>query len=201
MENEDKLCNKCGVGLTLDKNWTNGRKKYRVFTCSDCIAAYKKEYRKTHVKEIIDYRETIGREKSGHIPMTSNKTCSLYLGVVVAEQVLSKVFKDVTRMRSNFPGYDFVCSRDKKIDVKSSCADKDGGWHFNINKNTIADYFLCLAFDNRNDLNPIHMWLIFGEEVNHLKTLSATKTNITKLDEYELSLSKVTKCCNVLRGV
>ena len=197
----DRTCNKCEVELILGENWIDSRKRQRIYTCNECVVIYKKEYRRTHVKKITEYRETVGRIKSGHMPMTVNKTCSMYLGIVVAETVLSKVFKDVTRMRSNFPGYDFICNRNMKIDVKSSCTDKTGGLHFNINRNNIADYFLCLAFDNRQDLNPLHMWLIPGEDINHLKMLSATKNNISRLDDYELSLDKVVRCCGELRGV
>jgi hypothetical protein len=115
-------------------------------------------------------RHVTGRQK----PMSENKDCSLFLGVHVAERVLSNVFKNVQRMPQNNPGYDFICSKGYKIDVKSASLckilDKKHGsviwrWNFHIRNNTIADYFLLIAFDDRENLNPMHVWLIKGSEL------------------------------------
>ena len=149
--------------------------------------------------EIAAQRTECNRHK-GIIPYDENKTCTLYLGVFVAERVLSRVFKDVIKMPARNPGYDFICNKGKKIDVKSSTMSKGGRWSFHINKNTLADYFLCLSFDNRNDLNPIHMWLIPGRDVNVFSGISTTTKNINKWDEYKLNIDKVSDCCDILKG-
>ena len=97
------------------------------------------------------------------------------------------------------PGYDFICNRGKKIDVKSSCIRRGNTWIFRINYNTIADYFLCLAFDNRADLNPMHIWLLPSNITSHLSGASIGFSTISKWDEYRLDISKVSMCCDLMR--
>ena len=133
----------------------------------------------------------------------TNRTCTLYLGVIVAERVLAEVFKNVERMPPRNPGYDFICGQGYKIDVKSACMRiSRGSWEFCIRRNTIADYFLFLAFDNRDDLNPVHLWLIPGAEVNHLATATISKGTINKWRQYEMTskLDQVISRCNVMRS-
>ncbi|MCK5027433.1 MAG: hypothetical protein KAS07_03365 [Candidatus Pacebacteria bacterium] len=123
----------------------------------------------------------------------------------VAERVLSKVFKDVQEMPYGYKGYDFICNKGKKIDVKSSCiyidkrGNRSGTWSFCIKKNKIADYFLCIAFDNREDLNPLHIWLIPGHIVNHLKSAAIAESVISKWGEHRLDIDKVTACCGIMK--
>jgi hypothetical protein len=136
-------------------------------------------------------------------PLGKNKNCALFLGVYVAETILSNVFKNVKRMPTNNPGYDFRCNHGKKIDVKSGCVcvrrTRAPAWQFHITRNMVADYFLCLAFDNRENLNPLHMWLIPGKVVNHLSSLYISTTTIDKWKEYELDISEVVDCCDVMK--
>lgn len=143
----------------------------------------------------------------GQYTMSENKDCSLYLGVHIAENVLSRYFKDVQKMPLNNPGYDFVCSRGYKIDAKSSClhtepGHKQGIWSFGIRKNQVADYFICLAFDNRTDLNPLHVWLISSNHVCHLNHLriASGPCGLTKWSRFEKPLYKVLTACDMLRG-
>ena len=121
---------------------------------------YNKKYYETHGEERHEYyiknKEKLnensrrGHRKRGVKSMSENKTCGFFLGVHVAENLLSRVFKDVTRMPITNPGYDFICSHDKKIDVKASVINKNTcnteRWQFRIKKNKIADYFLCISF-------------------------------------------------------
>jgi len=136
--------------------------------------------------------------------MDKNKCCASYLGCYVAESVLSKVFKNVEIMPNNNPGYDFRCSKDYLVDVKSSCMHvregRSDSWSFHICKNKIADYFLCIAFDSRADLNPEYIWLIPGERINHLMNASISISAIHKWDEYKLDIDKVVDCCNSLKA-
>lgn len=130
------------------------------------------------------------------VSMTENKSCSSFLGVHIAERVLSKVFKNVQTMPYGHKGFDFICGKGYKVDVKSRCASKrDNNWCFDIRKNTIADYFLMLAFDNREDLNPLYMWLIPGDVVNHLKSVTISVSTLNKWNEYKLDIDKVIKYC------
>jgi hypothetical protein len=132
--------------------------------------------------------------------MVTNKNSSLYFGVVIAEQVLIKTFKDVKRMPNGNHGYDFICNKDKKIDSKSSASGHKGFWQFQIKQNEIADYFICLAFENRDDLTPIHLWLIPGKDINHLTSAVIHKSTISKWKQYEQPLDRILACCNKMKG-
>ena len=181
-----------------------------------CQSCYSKEYRENHKeqkkehyeknKKDINENKRIHYYESGKRSMEKNKSCTLFLGVHIAEQVLSKVFKDVKQMPVQNPGYDFVCSKNMKIDVKSSTLHKDkrrpttqGYWEFNINKNKIPDYFLCLAFDDRKNLTPLHIWLIPGEVLNNLTKASIAIPKLLKWKKYEKNINKVILCCDSMR--
>jgi len=133
----------------------------------------------------------------------TNKKCATFLGVHVAERVLSKIFQNVIRMPYRNPGYDFLCSKGFKIDVKSATKMKtQNSWHFNTNKNLIADYFLVLAFDNRQNLTPEHLWLIPAGILNEKMSTSISPSSLDKWSEYELDskLNDVIVCCTTLKG-
>lgn len=135
-------------------------------------------------------------------PLESAKDCASYLGVHVAERVLSAVFENIERMPTNNPGYDFICGKGYKIDVKSSCLyhkDTHTWWAFTINRNATADYFLCLAFDDRKNLNPMHVWLIPGNLINQQKALGISNKSLRKWSKFERPLDKVIESCRAIR--
>lgn len=186
-----KFCNRCGILLIVGDNWCKSHKKFYNYTCKGCenIRVKNRNY-------------ITGRSK----PMYENKKCSSYLGIYISEQVLSKVFNNVEVMPPTNPSYDFICNKGKKIDVKSSCIRIDNinnvkyfKWNFKIRKNKVADYFLCIAFDNREDLNPLHVWLIPGNEVNRKQTASISPSTTHKWDKYRINTDKVTEWCNKLK--
>ncbi len=155
------------------------------------------------------YQELI-RLKIGS--MKINKKCGIFLGCHVAERVLSHVFKDVQRMPNGNRGFDFICNKGFKIDVKSSCLRKNNSYIFHITKNKIADYFLCIGFDNRDDLNPQHIWLMKGDEVlydnkklnEHISlAIPNNVKGLSKFSKYELTdkLKETIKCCNSLKEI
>lgn len=188
MMESTKKCNKCGVLLVAGCNWYESYRTNYTYMCIDCS--------RTNTNNL--------RYRNGSKPMSQNKSCSSYLGIHVAERVLSKVFDNVKPMSPTNHGFDFICNRGMKIDVKSSCnvtknPKHSDRWTFTIRKNKIADYFLCLAFDNRKKLTPLHMWLIPGNMCENLHILSVSSTTISKLDEYTLDISKVVKCCDAAR--
>ena len=170
-----KRCTKCGEVKDISQFNKHKRAKDRhTWYCKICVNEISTKYK---------------REVLGHLPMSENKECSCYLGMVVAERLFGHLFKDVVRMPWNNSGYDFICNRDKKIDVKSACIThsrkKYPCWQFHINKNKIADYFLLLAFDNRDDLEPQYQWLIPGRVLNHIKShTTISPSTIDKWDEY-----------------
>jgi len=157
-----------------------------------------------------DHREELrswGRHRyyaRGGQPMSENRSCSLFLGVHVAEQLLYNLFEDVTRMPYGNPGYDFRCAKDYLVDCKASCNrtlhGKTPKWCFSIRYNTIADYFLCVAFDDRERLNPLHIWLIPGKILSHRSTACISESTLNKWSEYEKPIDVVIDCCNSLKG-
>lgn len=201
-------------GSMICKGCGEDKKHHALGLCRRCYTKQcSAKYRTNHADEIKRYRVTNSdklanmearrRRAHGGKPASENKQCPAFLGVHVAERVLSKVFKDVKQMPPNHTGYDFICNKGKKIDVKSACTDtrynQRDSWNFRIRKNKVADYFLCLAFDNREDLNPLHIWLILGHITNHLSRVSISKSRIDKWDEYKLDISKTIICCNNMR--
>ena len=90
--------------------------------------------------------------------ITDNRECTSYLGDI-AEIILSNIYDNVKVMPRGNHGFDVICNHDYKIDIKASATgDKLGYWMFQIRKNQITDYFLCIAFNSRDDLyNPVHL--------------------------------------------
>lgn len=187
---EKRICNKCGVPLVIGETVSQSQITHHHYVCQKCSTMRQR-----------DYNHRTGRNQ----PMSEKRDCPQFLGVHVAERVLSSVFKDVKRMSPNNPGYDFRCGCGYLVDAKSSCrrqhlpphADQ---WSFHINKNKIAEYFLCLAFDNRDDLTPEHIWLIPAEKVNDKVGISIAETRLDKWKEYELPIDQVASCCDTIRG-
>lgn len=186
--NKVKKCRKCNNVLIPEINWYRNHVKNGRYICKTCHLKYK----------------NIWRHKNGICgSLDRNKACSQYLGIHVAERVLVHVFKDVKKMPINNMGYDIICNRNKRIDVKSACMTKHGSnigqWVFSIKQNKIADFFLCLAFDTREDLNPLYLWLIPCELINHLISTSISIPTINKWDKYRINIDKIVSCCNILK--
>ena len=195
-------CRKCNTLLTEDNSLLSDIKNHH-YICRECKRKQNLEIRRKN-PEVYRAHSKRGHIRDGKIPMDKNKNCSLYLGIHIAERVLSKVFKNVTRMNATNPGYDFICNKGMKIDVKSSCIlhRKNCLDHFtfSIKRNTIPDYFLCIAFNSREDLKPIHMWLLPSSKFNSLICASISHTTINKWDEYRLPIDNVISCCEVMKS-
>lgn len=182
-----KVCGHCGIRKPVSMFYKRSdRKNGYKSDCIDCILEKREAYRLS--KNIRPYYE--------------NKECSMYLGIHVAERVLSHCFATIERMPMNNPGYDFVCGKGFKIDVKSACRINRYpgiGWQFNIAQNKMADYFLCLAFDTRKDLAPEHIWLIPGSAINHQKYASIGLNTLRGWSQYERPIDGVLSCCNAMK--
>ncbi len=185
-------CRVCNSELT-DDNWGLGYKNRDNRICKECANRY---YRHLYAS----CPHVFKKRKHVRKPMSENRQCTLFLGVHVAERVLSKVFKNVERMHIHNHGYDFICAHGKKIDVKSSCLNKDKRWKFKINHNQVADFFLMIAFSDRYKLTPKHIWLISGGDVCHVQSVSTTRSNVRKWGRYELNIDDVVTCCKEIRS-
>lgn len=145
-------------------------------------------------------------------PMNESKDCNQYLGICVAERVINNcgMFKTIVKMPNNNPGFDFICNREFKIDVKSACRtfvvrnehELNPWWTFHIDHNTIADWFVIIAFDDREHLIPLHAWVIPGDKINHLICLTITESerSLEKWRPYERLLDQIDSCCDELRS-
>lgn len=185
----EKKCRCCGAEKPVSEF-------YKSVASYDGFGPYCKQ---CHLKKGNDARHRSGRHK----PLSQNKQCSAYLGVHIAERVLANAFGSVEKTKYGFPGYDFICGKGYKIDAKSCCRQKTIGksdrWKFHIAKNNIADYFLCLAFDNRSDLEPEHVWIIPGRCVSHATSIGISEATLDKWREWERPLGKISCLCDVLR--
>ena len=185
-------CDECYVYRALPLGWYND-------ICKKCTDKYRgAAISKTKLMQKVPLPDGM---HSKLCDITDNKECSTYLGSI-AETILSNMYNDVRVMPYGNHGFDIICNRDFMIDIKSSATgDKLGYWTFRIKQNQMADYFLCIAFNNRDDLyNPAHLWMIPGRDVNHLTGLQISKTTVDKWCKYELSLDKLLSCCNNMRG-
>jgi len=141
-------------------------------------------------------------------PYYESKDSAVYLGVHIAERALSGFFDNIIKMPYGNPGYDFICGKGFKIDVKSSCLNApsknrvSGKWVFAIKYNDVPDYFLCLAFDDRDNLNPLHVWLIEGNLINHTLTFTIgnTSRSLSKWSKHERPLDRVVAGCAAIRN-
>lgn len=185
-------CRICNSELTSD-NWRAGDKNCDNRICRECANRYEKYLYASHPHTPI-------KRKHAKKSMRENRQCTLFLGIHVAERMLSKVFKNVERMHIHNHGYDFICNRGKKIDVKSSCLNKDKRWKFKISHNQVADFFLMIAFSDRYRLTPKHVWLIPGDDVCHAQSISTARSTVHKWDKYELNIDDIVTCCKELRS-
>ena len=163
---------------------------------------YKKEYKMLSENDLAlqpSEREKITCHIVDRILYSfSNKSTPQYLGIHIAENMLSKISNSIKTMEYGNPGYDIICGGGYKIDIKASVITKRNYWQFLIKKNKIADYFLLIAFDNRDDLNPQHLWLIPGKDINDKTGVSISPKSISKgkWKEYEQPLDDVISYCD-----
>lgn len=217
-------CRVCGVELD-DENWILSGLKNRNYICKVCTAehnrlyyevntehcrlyyetnrdkilTYRRSYRKNNPDKVKANNTKHHRSRGGQ-SMRENKKCSAYIGVYINEGLLKHYFNDVEGMPYGHPGYDFICNNGWKIDAKSSATGDKGRWTFRIDHNIIADYFFCVAYDNREDLNIIHIWLLPGDKFNHLVSATISKSTIDKWAEYEKPIDKAIICCDSMKN-
>ena len=196
---EMKRCAKCGMTLGVEmfgkyQQTHDGLQRW----CKLCKVEYDHERYRLHHTEIVEQQREYRHRVGLYQPYTENTECAIYLGVHIAERALRGFFDNIKQMPMNTIGFDYVCDQDYKIDVKSSCQRKNGSWVFHIRCNTMADYFLCLAFNNRSELTPMHVWVIPGDVVNHLGALriSPGVRGRMKWHAYEKSVERVDVCCH-----
>ncbi len=188
-----KICTKCKIDKPLSQFYIRktGKKAGKPRTlCKSC--------------DSIDVRER-GHRRGYHVPCSDKNSGGPFLGIYVADRALSKFFDNIQRMPNGNPGYDFICSKGFKIDAKSACLYINkfglGTWVFRIRYNQTADYFLCLAFDNRASLEPQHVWLIPKDVASIRASLSICNWpySLRRWSAYEMPLDRVVQCCDKIK--
>lgn len=120
-------------------------------------------------KDCNDRQRKYRYNKGINMPMSDNDECSPYFGIYIAENYVAKTFEDPILMPLNNRYYDWICKKGQKIEHKAACLRKKGtdfGWLFShINFNPIADYFIFSAWDNRESLIPMHIWIFHKEDM------------------------------------
>lgn len=207
-----KTCPKCGeTKLFGEFHKDKSRKDGKFPHCRECVKEGNKKDYQIHREERKEYNRNYKREhkdeirkQQGHLPMYENKLCSSYLGVVIAERLCRHLFKDVEVMPYGNTGYDIVCNKGMKIDIKSATMtlqkSKHPQWGFNIDHNTIADFFILVAFDNLTDLNPLHLWMIPGKEINNNSSKTIRSSTVHKWDKWKRDIKDAQLCCTEMKN-
>lgn len=202
-------CKECDAKRSHDEHVANREtenhiQRLKYYQNREAEKARRRKYYQDHQSE----EQQKGRERwysKGGKPASENPLCSKYIGDF-AEKALSTFFKTMIKMPADNPGYDFLCGKGFKIDVKSSCLlyrlNDTPHWKININKNVEADYFLILLFDSRTDKNPMHVYLIPGSHINMLQGISIRNApeSLAKYSKYERPIDTVLSCCRKIKN-
>lgn len=171
--------------------------RYYYGWCIDCKNKYSRIYYKNHREKLSTYRREL-RYKHGGKSMAENKECGPYLGCYINERILRHVMPNAVLMDNNNPGFDLVCGKGYLVDAKAATLryrkTHSPRWEFNINKNTIPDYFLLVAYKDRESLEICHMWLIPGDEINDKKSVSIALSTIHKWDQWKINHTDALSC-------
>jgi len=189
----EKVCSTCGFILPISKfNTQCGTKDGYRNVCKDCCNKRRK-----------NWEHKIGKSE----PASSTHARSVYLGVIIGEEIACKYFKNPVRAPYGTPGYDLICQNGFKIDVKLATANKDGAWSFSIKNRSgeKPDYYLLLAMDDTDDLSPCHIWIvpanaIIGKgKICDRQSFMVSPTTLHKLSKYEKPIEKLECVCNMMK--
>ena len=147
-----------------------------------------------------------------HMPMSENEECSAYFGIWIAENYIIKTFEDADKAPYGTIGYDWICNKGMKIECKARCLDSNNTWDYpignrrNYNYNMVADYFIISAWDNRESLNPFHVWVFHRDDIVRGEpfwmrmsiSISNSEKVLKKFKKFEVTnrLDKLKELCN-----
>jgi hypothetical protein len=146
------------------------------------------------------------RHESGEGLAIDDKDSPTFFGKFT-ENLMIQTFENVITVRHNNPGFDWICKNGDKIENKSACL-KDGNsrWTFNVKYNKIADWFIFSAWDNRDSLTPLYVWILHkndmvrGRKVCEFEGLSILNnpSGLKDFEEYLTinRLERIKKLCN-----
>ncbi len=204
-----KRCPACNEVKPLNEFYIKQTGKQRgqpMAYCKGCTSIRGQAWRLAN-KDRVNAVQLARKHRNGESnPMEDNIDCSSYLGIHIAERVLSRYFDNIIVMPHNNPGYDFVCGKGFKIDAKSGCLRHgvrgNPRWAFTIRRNSKADYFICLGFKDRQSLEPLHVWLIPRKDIGNKYTFGVSNSPkmLAKWSKYEKPLDRAVSCCEAMRS-
>lgn len=165
-------------------------------------------------KDSSERRKEWTHDTGRNLPKELNKDCPAWFGDFICENYVMKTFEDPVKMVYGNPGYDWLCKRGEKIDHKGSClmelnSNKTIGWQFHIRYNNIADYFTLSAWDNRDSLIPLHVWvfhkndIVRGRKFCKFENFGITNSpkTLKELEKWEVTdrLDKLREICNRIK--
>jgi hypothetical protein len=145
------------------------------------------------------------------LPYGSNEDCPTYFGEF-AESLMIMTFLDPVKMPYGNPGFDWKCNNGDKIDNKAACLSSwNMRYSFPIRRNKIADWFILSAWDNRDSLNPLHVWAFHKNDIVRGRkfcerisfSIANTPKGLEEFEKYEVSsrLKKLKELCNKKREI
>lgn len=195
----EKKCPVCGQVLPASNFWKDKRNKVDglQYKCKECQRKHFKENR-SHINAYkCEWTHRTGRNKS----IAESKDSGVWLGTHITEEAIAELLGDAKKMPLKHEGWDLESKNYGKIDVKAACIflykGKNISWLFHINRNQLPDYFACVAFDSRESLTPLHMWLIPAKEINHLVSLTIYEsgTSLKRWKGYEKPIEGLKEIC------
>lgn len=98
-------------------------------------------------------------------PISENRKDPRFIGLYIAENSILKLFEGSQKMKCGNHGYDIVCNKGYKIEVKAATLTRQNTLSFHIARNKIADYFILIGFNNIIELRPLYLWIIKNDEI------------------------------------
>ena len=138
-----------------------------------------------------EYQRIMSWNSGRRSPYFENENCTMYLGISIGEELFKEFlltyFERVIGFHPHNRGFDFICkdprqefidrhphlrlerNKEYMIQLKLLClqSNDDGwnGWNFHVDHNRIPDFYILSAWDNREYLNPIHIWMFHKNDI------------------------------------
>lgn len=210
--------------------------KYLKAGCKNWREYRDKMARNRGLKDDNERRNLCNYKNNKRTPLPDNKDCASNLGVHIGENVfkifLEKFFEEVSGSArcSHDGGIDFICknprkdfiekyphlklkrNKEYKIQLKVRCL-RYNHWDFLLysrySKDYIPDidYFILCAFDNRDNLNPLHVWIFKNDNiVRGAKFIDRECFSVTNKSKYLLpfkryDINEIGELKEILRGL
>jgi hypothetical protein len=186
---------------------------------------------------IKEYQKSCEYEyKRGLGSIEDNKDCGRYFGEYIERKYVFQIFEDpvpfefpkdeLGRITDNRKPYDYLCCKGLKLKHISSCIREDKShiqkltgeklpyFAYAIRRNKIPDQFVLSAWDNRESLKPLFVWIIKGKEMFQTQisnkpfwerdtfTIYFNSKGINKMKKYEVTdkLEKLKEVCRLSKG-